>query len=185
MTIATVVLIAVCGLAAGALWWIISRLDAIGPLALTTRAVGLLTGIPVVLLLAAAATGLDAPSAAGPLLVMALMATTVTTVTGGGLLASSVLRLADPTYDGRRSREPSDPSVPGEVLRGGAWIGGLERLAVLAALLAGWYEGVAVALGLKGLGRYPELRRSDASERFIIGTFASMLWVVEIGRAHV
>jgi hypothetical protein len=68
------------------------------------------------------------------------------------------------------------------VLRGGTWIGALERLAIFAALVAGWPEGLAVVLALKGLGRYPELRaaedgvRTGAAERFIIGTFTSVLW---------
>ena len=36
-------------------------------------------------------------------------------------------------------------------------------------------------LGLKGLGRYPELRNQEhtgTAERFIIGTFTSVLWAV-------
>ena len=68
----------------------------------------------------------------------------------------------------------------GEVLRGGAWIGALERAAVFATLVAGWPEGLAVVLALKGLGRYPELRTETpgAAERFIIGTFTSVLWAV-------
>jgi hypothetical protein len=67
------------------------------------------------------------------------------------------------------------------VLRGGAWIGCLERAAVYGTLVAGWPEGVAIVLGLKGLGRYPELRNQDhtgTAERFIIGTFTSVLWAV-------
>ena len=70
----------------------------------------------------------------------------------------------------------------GELLRGGAWIGALERAAVYASLVAGWPEGLAVVLAVKGLGRYPELRdaegsaRQGAAERFIIGTFTSVLW---------
>ncbi|MFZ2502401.1 MAG: hypothetical protein WAW88_07005 [Nocardioides sp.] len=67
----------------------------------------------------------------------------------------------------------------GEILRGGAWIGGLERTAIVAALLAGWPEGIALALAVKGLGRYPELRNQDntgTAERFLIGTFTSVLW---------
>jgi F0F1-type ATP synthase membrane subunit c/vacuolar-type H+-ATPase subunit K len=69
----------------------------------------------------------------------------------------------------------------GEVLRGGAWIGALERLAVYAALVAGWGPGLAIVLAVKGLGRYPELRNQEdtgAAERFIIGTFTSVLWAV-------
>ena len=63
-----------------------------------------------------------------------------------------------------------------DVLHGGAWVGALERIAVVAALVAGWPEGIAVTLAVKGLGRYPELRAPAAAERFIIGTFASVLW---------
>jgi hypothetical protein len=67
----------------------------------------------------------------------------------------------------------------GQVLRGGAWIGILERLAVFATLVARWPEGIAVVLAVKGLGRYPELRtgrRPGLAERFIIGTLVSVLW---------
>jgi hypothetical protein len=68
----------------------------------------------------------------------------------------------------------------GSVLRGGAWIGYLERGAVAATLLAGFPEGVALVLAVKGVGRYPELRDAgrgaDAPEEFIIGTLASLLW---------
>jgi hypothetical protein len=64
-------------------------------------------------------------------------------------------------------------------LRGGAWIGALERAGVFATLAAGWPDGLAIVLGLKALGRYPELRSGDnpgIAERFIIGTFTSVLW---------
>ena len=69
----------------------------------------------------------------------------------------------------------------GAVLRGGAWIGALERLAVYVALVAGWAPGLAIVLAVKGLGRYPELRNQEdtaVAERFIIGTFTSVLWAV-------
>ena len=67
---------------------------------------------------------------------------------------------------------PQDPSI----LRGGAWIGGLERVAVAATLLARSAEGLVVVLAVKGLGRYAELRAPAAAERFILGTLASSLW---------
>lgn len=74
-------------------------------------------------------------------------------------------------------------SVPGLVeagkeLSGGYWIGLLERAALFACVLAGFPAGIAVVLGVKGLGRYPDLRTPTGSkgELFIIGTFASMLW---------
>ena len=98
-------------------------------------------------------------------------------VAGGGPLTALVFDLVD-------RREPTMESMDraGHVLRGGAWIGALERLAIYASLVAGWPEGVAVVLAVKGLGRYPELRaaedgvRTGAAERFIIGTFVSVLW---------
>ena len=66
------------------------------------------------------------------------------------------------------------------MLRGGAWIGALERLAVFAGLASGFPEGVAIVLALKGVGRFPDLRhdqgRAGTTERFIIGTFTSVLW---------
>src|SRR5439155_1161950 len=54
----------------------------------------------------------------------------------------------------------------------------LERAAVAGTLLAGWPEGLAVLVAVKGLGRYAELKAPAAAERFIIGTLASTLWAV-------
>lgn len=96
-------------------------------------------------------------------------------VLGGGPVTAATFRLVD---------GPGDPSAgsvrrAAEVLRGGAWIGALERVAVFASLVAGWPEGLALTLAVKGLGRYPELRheeRSGIAERFLIGTFVSVLW---------
>jgi len=68
------------------------------------------------------------------------------------------------------------------VLRGGTWVGLLERLATTSALLVGEPTAVAVVVAVKGLGRYPELRENPgASERFVIGTFASLLWSATVG----
>ena len=70
------------------------------------------------------------------------------------------------------------------VLRGGTWIGILERLATTAALLTGQAGMVAVVVAVKGLGRYPELRENPgASERFVIGSLASLLWSAAVGLA--
>ena len=108
-------------------------------------------------------------------------------VAGGGPLTAVVFDLVD------RPGEPGQGPVvrAGEVLRGGAWIGALERAATYAALVAGWPEGIALMLAVKGLGRYPELKTpaegaSDlphraAAERFIIGTFTSILWALACG----
>ncbi|GAA4366946.1 hypothetical protein [Nocardioides caricicola] len=95
----------------------------------------------------------------------------VLAVAGGGPIAALVFDLVDRREpDGETMREAA------HVLRGGAWIGGLERIAVYAAIVAGWPEGLAIVLGVKSLARYPELRTPGTAERFIIGTFVSVLW---------
>jgi hypothetical protein len=76
------------------------------------------------------------------------------------------------------------------VLRGGAWVGYLERAAISATLLAGWPEGMALVLAVKGVGRYPELVgpgsvETHAPETFIIGTLASVLWAAACAGAAV
>jgi hypothetical protein len=63
-----------------------------------------------------------------------------------------------------------------EVLRGGATIGYLERIALIGAVLAGQAVAIAVIVAVKGLGRFSELETSEARERFIIGTLASLIW---------
>jgi hypothetical protein len=81
---------------------------------------------------------------------------------------------------------PTGP-VAVSVLRGGTWIGILERAAIAGGILAGYPAAVAFVIAVKGLGRYPEIRgHPGASERFVIGTLASMIWaaaVAGIGRA--
>jgi hypothetical protein len=91
----------------------------------------------------------------------------------GGPLTRSLLTLADgSSRAGIRRVSPT-------VLRGGAWIGAFERLALVITILSGWSAGIAVIVAVKGLGRYPDLKAgqgSGAAERFIIGTFASLSW---------
>lgn len=89
----------------------------------------------------------------------------------GGAVTLAVLSLAD------REAGIPQPTVHLQALRGGAWIGVLERLGIFAALVSGYPEGVALILAIKGLARYPELRagqQSGVAERFIIGTFTSI-----------
>ena len=98
-------------------------------------------------------------------------------VLGGGPVSLAIFGWVDRD----QGEEPGSLRGAGEVLRGGAWIGALERAAVYVTVVAGWPPGLAVLLALKGLGRYPELRvreDSGAAERFIIGTLASSLWAV-------
>jgi F0F1-type ATP synthase membrane subunit c/vacuolar-type H+-ATPase subunit K len=133
------------------------------------RAAATLT-IAVLVLVAAGAVAWRAPALVGWGAPVSAGLVVLGSLAAGGPVAAAVLRLADPGRPNRAS--PADP----QVLHGGAWVGVLERIAVTSALLAGWPEGIAVALAVKGLGRYPELRVPAAAERFIIGTFASILW---------
>lgn len=119
----------------------------------------------------------------------------VAAVTAGAAVAIAVLHLADrslgpvtsaaetsgsPEQAGVRDDDTLGAIADPMTLRGGAWIGGLERIAVAVSLLARWPEGIAVVLAIKGVGRYPELHRPAASERFIVGTFTSVLWAVAV-----
>ncbi len=73
------------------------------------------------------------------------------------------------------------PNSSTQVLRGGLLIGFLERAAVAVAILTGQPIAIAYVVAIKGLGRYPELKDTPAaSERFIIGTLASMLWAAAV-----
>ena len=97
----------------------------------------------------------------------------VAAVLGGGAAVLSVFALTD------ASAQPGTPRVQRAVLRGGAWIGALERLAVVGTLLAGWPDGIVAIIAVKAFARYPELKTGQgtgAIERFIIGTFTSLGW---------
>jgi len=82
-------------------------------------------------------------------------------IVGGGPVTTRIFAFVDSSE--QSTATPDDQSLDraggaGDVLRGGAWIGALERLAVFAGLAAGFPEGVAVVLALKGVGRFPDLR---------------------------
>ncbi|SDU47946.1 hypothetical protein [Jiangella alkaliphila] len=176
MTVVAVVLLAVAGVGGGIAWYLVER----GRSRATMRTWLLAAAIPVTLVGAAAVFGLAGDPAGEALLTVARAAAVVAAITGGSLVATALLFVADPNEGvlddddttGDASAHVSDP----QTLRGGTSIGALERLGVAITLLAGWPEGVAVVLGIKGIGRYPALRRPVAAERFIIGSLASILW---------
>jgi len=140
------------------------------------------------------------------LTVLVVLGALVASVVGGWWFVAGVLRLASrPGADPGTARGPlpgdpgpvppppapvspaTDPAGPDgpaarAALRGGTWIGLLERLAVTACVLLGQPSGVAIVVAVKGLGRYPELRENPgASERFVIGTLASLVWAAGWG----
>ncbi|MFN3708097.1 hypothetical protein [Microcella sp.] len=108
-------------------------------------------------------------------------------IAGGAPVVRGVLRLADrrprgndttPTSAAGTSAAPA-PTVAdaAEVLRGGATIGYLERAAVVAAVLLARWEILAVLVAIKSVGRFRDLDAGHhVTERFIIGTLASLLW---------
>ncbi|MFC5790477.1 hypothetical protein ACFPPE_11495 [Agromyces tardus] len=75
------------------------------------------------------------------------------------------------------------PGARREVLRGGLTIGVLERVATAGSIIAGFPEGLAIVVAVKGVGRFTELDAAEARERFIIGTFASLIWACAAGLA--
>jgi len=113
-----------------------------------------------------------APSPSGWQRWAAVALSGATAVLVGGAITLAVLAAE------RRHSSTPVPPASGQVLRGGAWIGVLERVGIFAALITGIPEGIALILAIKGLARYPELRAGDnagVAERFIIGTLTSML----------
>ncbi len=111
--------------------------------------------------------------------VLAVVVLGVIALAGGGLLTTLVFRQVDRGDNVAPTDETDSVEAAREILRGGAWIGVLERTAIYASIVAGWPEGIAVVLAVKSLARYPELqagKKSAAAERFIIGTFVSTLF---------
>ena len=139
-------------------------------------------------LLAAASANEPAQFGLAPLVVLLGL---TTAVFGGSPAAATALDLAmggtvSPGLHGgiivtdRRpsgdDRQSVQPPVRREVLRGGLTIGVLERVASAGAIIAGFPEALAIVVAVKGVGRFTELEAPEARERFIIGTFASLIW---------
>lgn len=139
-----------------------------------------------------------AATASGPapfgLSVLASVSALVIAVFGGSPAAGTALDLAmggsvAPGLHGgilvtsRVERGAPNTIVPEkrEVLRGGLTIGVLERLATAGAIVAGYPEALAIVVAIKGVGRFTELDAAEARERFIIGTFASLIWAAAAG----
>ena len=124
--------------------------------------------------------------------VVVVLVTLLASVVGGWFAVSGVLALAARSKDSGEPEHEAEAEAGGpeaeasarRELRGGTWIGVLERLAVTGVVLLGHPEGVAVVVAVKGLGRYPELARNpEVSERFVIGSLASLVWAVGLGAA--
>ena len=128
-------------------------------------------------------SGVPAPSTAVAVVAGILLA--LLGIIGGSPITMAVLgfsrRGSVPSVDGEHGgivvNEGTAPEVRrAEVLRGGTIIGYLERLALIAAIVLGHVEIVAVLIAVKGLGRFSELDSPEIRERFIIGTLVSLIW---------
>lgn len=159
-------------------------------LALRRPARGLVYSAAATLIAALVLAALLQSSAPGPITTVVTLVMVALAVVGGGSVASTVLDLATGgsvtrglhggilvAAHGHPGDAPSALPQRKEVMRGGATIGVLERLAVVAVIIAGYPEGLAVIIAIKGVGRFTELgEAAEARERFIIGTLASWLW---------
>ena len=82
---------------------------------------------------------------------------------------------------------PAEPPTPAPVapfteLKGGRFIGPLERLFLLALVLAGAFTAVAAIVAAKGIIRFPEISKDalggSKAEYFLVGSFASWALVL-------
>lgn len=97
----------------------------------------------------------------------------------GWPLVPAFLRL---THSGPGSRPERAGAEDVEVLRGGLWVGIVERALIAGAIVLGRPELMAVVIAVKGLGRFAEIKSSAAAgERFIIGTFVSIAFASLVG----
>jgi len=91
-------------------------------------------------------------------------------------IVSDILAVArqSPRVDER----PSSSETP---MRGGRWIGPLERILILLLASVEAPAAVAAVVAAKGVIRFPEISKDDAgqkAEEFLVGSFAS--WVLAV-----
>lgn len=104
--------------------------------------------------------------------VLVAVAAAVVAALIGWPLVPLFLRL---THSGPGTKPARTGAEDIEVLRGGLWIGIVERALIAGAIVLGRPELMAVVIAVKGLGRFAEIKSSAAAgERFIIGTFVSI-----------
>lgn len=151
-----------------------------------TAPLAVATGLVVLALMVVIVSPVQVPAIMG--LILALLGTVLATL-GGNPFVRRVLEIAthdraDETADGGIVVLEENAAGDAErtvLLRGGRTIGYLERVSAVIAIVAGFPEALAVIVAVKAIGRFPELAASEARERFIIGTFASLLWACVVG----
>lgn len=117
----------------------------------------------------------------GTQLVVAVGVALLAAITGWPV-TSLVLRASQRSGSGKAERKPASSSLSGQgQLRGGLWIGLVERFSCALAILLGQPGLVAVVVAVKGLGRFKEITTPEASERFVLGTLVSVTWACLCG----
>lgn len=96
--------------------------------------------------------------------------------------ANALVRLALSAERHTQRTQESDMLVRRPQLKGGRWIGPLERITLTGLLVAGAYPVVAALIAAKGIIRFPEMHEDRAegnkAEYFLVGSFVS--WTVAI-----
>ena len=105
---------------------------------------------------------------------LTLLAVTVALTETGNRVTRAVLALAGRSADGG-DEEAEDPAADG--LRGGRYIGPMERLLMVVLGLAQAYPVIAALMAAKGIVRFPEISADrgagSRAEEFLIGSLAS------------
>ena len=81
----------------------------------------------------------------------------------------------------RPSPESGKQDEPGSSMRGGRWIGPLERILILLLASVEAPAAIAAIVAAKGVIRFPEISQDKAgqkAEEFLIGSFAS--WILAV-----
>ena len=105
---------------------------------------------------------------------LTLLAVAVALTETGNRVTRAVLALAGRSADGG-DEETGDPAADG--LRGGRYIGPMERLLMVVLGLAQAYPVIAALMAAKGIVRFPEISADrgagSRAEEFLIGSLAS------------
>ena len=81
----------------------------------------------------------------------------------------------------RPSQESGNQDESGSLMRGGRWIGPLERILILLLASVEAPAAIAAIVAAKGVIRFPEISQDKAgqkAEEFLIGSFAS--WILAV-----
>ncbi|WP_150460568.1 hypothetical protein [Nesterenkonia ebinurensis] len=116
------------------------------------------------------ASGWGGVSWDSPVTVLAAGLALFLTVSSNGLVRAAL----------RQEGPGEHPTVPGPQLKGGRWIGPLERITLTGLLVTGAYPVAAALIAAKGIVRFPELQadqeHGNKAEYFLVGSFVS--WTI-------